>query len=113
MMTNAKCKLQIEGVDFEIIANVGTMIDVEKKTGKSFMECIREAESGGVLPISVLLSSCLCKDGKPVGDDFISQMEFDVFEQLASPLMDTIIKAFPTKESKKKVMLLTAMEKTK
>lgn len=110
-MINAKCLIKINDEDFEIIVNVGKMIEIEKLTGKTFMESLKSAETGSVATIAMLLASCLCKEGKSVGMNFIEEMDFDVFEELTNPLIDTIFKSFPDKKSgKKKVTVLTKMK---
>jgi len=88
--------IQIEEEKFDIVVNVGTMIDVENETGKDFMTLAKETEKGSIVALSSMLACCLCKDGKPVGIDFIREMDFDVFSSLLNPLIDSIIKAFPT-----------------
>lgn len=111
-MINAKCDIKIEGVDFQIIVNVGSMVDVERKTGKKFMTVVDEAEKNSILSQAALLASCLHKDGKAVGADFINDMEFDTFLEVSAPLYDTIIKSLPKKNGKKKVeVVIPAQER--
>ena len=110
-MMIAKCDIKIDEVDYQIIVNVGSMIDVEKRTGKTFMKVVKEAESGSFVAIADLLASCLCKDEKPVGFNFVENMAFDVFNDLASPLIDTIIASFPDKDNKKKVEVISPAQK--
>lgn len=107
-MMNAICPLQIEGQDYEIAINVGSMVRSERETGKSFMELVKEVESGNLPSIAFLLAQCLRKDKKPVGMDFISEMDFEVFQELFEPLIDTLLEAFPAKKEsdKKKVIVL-------
>lgn len=110
-MINAKCLVKIGEEDFEIIANVGRMIEIERLTGKTFMQSLKDAEKGSMSTIAMLLASCLCKDNEPVGMKFVENMEFDVFDELTTPLIDTILKAFPDKKSgKKKVTVLTMVK---
>lgn len=110
-MVNSECLLKIGDTEYKIIANIGAMIEVEKISGKPFMSTLKEADSGSIKAIAVLLASCLSKDNKPVGMDFVGAMDFDVFEELTSPLLSTILKSFPDKKSgKKKVTVLTVMK---
>lgn len=111
-MINAKCPIQIEGQDYEIIVNVGKMIQVEENSGHSFMDAVKKAESGSIAAIAALLAECLTKDGKSVGFEEINNMNFDVFEELVEPLIETIVKAFPQKKKgdKKKVVVLKTIK---
>ena len=110
-MIKAKCPLQIEGENFEMVVNVGTMLSAERKTGKGFMDLVKEAEKGSLNEIVGLLSSCLLKEGKPVGEEFIKDMDFEVFQELFEPLINTIIVAFPAKkDGKKKVVVLETIK---
>lgn len=110
-MINAKCLVKIGEENFEIIANVGRMIEIERLSGKTFMQSLKDAEKGSISSIAMLLASCLCKDETPVGMKFVEDMDFDVFDELTNPLIDTILKAFPDKKSgKKKVTVLTKMK---
>lgn len=104
-------KLQIEDVDYEILVNVGTMIKAEEISGMTFMELSKLAEKGSVIAIAQLLSVCLQKDGKEVGFDFVSNMEYSMFDELFEPLIDGIINAFPKKDDKKKVVVLSKVMK--
>lgn len=107
-MINAKCPIQIEGQDYEIIVNVGKMIQVEENSGHSFMDAVKKAENGSIAAIASLLAECLTKDGESVGFEEIKGMNFDVFEELFEPLIETIVKAFPQKKKgdKKKVVVV-------
>lgn len=105
-MINACTKLKINDEYYEILVNVGSMIECENTSGKTFLNLITEAEKGSIPAIAVLLSECLVKNGERVGYDFICQMEFDVFDELISPLIDTILKAFPSSKSDKKKVIV-------
>lgn len=109
-MLNAVTKVLIEDQEFSLIANVGKMIQIEKATGETFMNVLKNAESGGVSAIATLLGACLCKDKKSVGIDYIAEMDFDVFEELVTPLMEVIAKAFPQADRKKKVIVMGKMK---
>ena len=111
-MINAKCPIQIEGQDYEIIVNVGKMIQVEENSGHSFMDAVKKAENGSIAAIASLLAECLTKDGKSVGFEERKGMNFDVFEELFEPLIETIVKAFPQKKKgdKKKVVVLKTIK---
>lgn len=111
-MINAKCPIKIEGQDYEIIVNVGKMIQVEENSGHSFMDAVKKAENGSIAAIASLLAECLTKDGESVGLEEIKGMNFDVFEELFEPLIETIVKAFPQKKKgdKKKVVVLKTIK---
>lgn len=105
-MINACTKIKINEEYYEILVNVGSMIECEKASGSTFLELIKGAEKGSIPAIAVLLSECLVKDGQRVGYDFVCQMEFEVFDELISPLIDTIVKAFPSSNSDKKKVIV-------
>lgn len=109
-MINAVCDIQIENEEYKIVVNVGSMVNVERKSGQKFLEVVKSAEQGSFVALAELLSACLRKDNKPVGMEFIEEMNFDVFTDLAEPLVTTILKAFPEKDAKKKVKILTPMK---
>ena len=111
-MINAKCPIQIEGQNYEIVVNVGKMIQVEKNSGYSFMDIVKKAENGSIAAIAGLLAECLTKDNESVGIEEIKSMNFDVFEELFEPLIETIVKAFPQKKKgdKKKVVVLKTIK---
>ena len=109
-MLKAVCDVQIENEDYKIIVNVGSMVNVERISGKKFIEIVKDAESGSILALALLLSACLTKDNEPVGMKFVESMDFDVFQDLSSPLVETVIKAFPKKNDKKKVKILTPVK---
>lgn len=110
-MKATSCKIRIEEKDFDIFVNVGAMINAEETTGKGFMTLVKEAEKGSVSAIANLLASCLKYEGKSVGLKFIEDMEIEVFQELFEPLIDCIIRAFPTASDKKKVIILTKVNK--
>ena len=56
-MINAKCPIQIEGQDYEIIVNVGKMIQVEENSGHSFMDAVKKAENGSIAAIASELAN--------------------------------------------------------
>lgn len=105
-MLGQSCILEIDGEKYEIKVNIGTMIDAEQQTGKPFMELVEAIEQGSFLEIVQILSCCLLKDGEPVGYDFVTNLEFDVFQDLFSPLIDSIVAAFPKDDKKKRIKIL-------
>lgn len=108
-MLNNVIKLKIEEENYEISINIGKMINCERISGKSFIPLVQEAEQGSILALSQILSECLSKDGKSVGIDFISGLDFDVFDELIQPLIGAINNSFPD-SSKKKVEILTPIK---
>ena len=95
-------KVSIRGTEYEIVANVGAMMAVERESGKSFMEVLAATEKGEFLPIVTLLGCCLKENGIPVGTDFIEELYFDEMETLLEPLMRAIENAFPKDDGKGK-----------
>lgn len=104
-------KIQISEDVYEIVVNVGTMIRAEEVSGEPFMQLAKNAEKGSVKAVAQLLSVCLYKDGKEVGFEFIGDMEYSVFDELFDPMIDAIINAFPKKNDKKKVIVLSKVVK--
>lgn len=100
-MLRKSSSVTINEESFEIVVNVGTMIDVENETGKDFMSLSKSTETGSLLAFAQLLAVCLKKDGKSVGMQFIKDMDLEQFGSLFDPLIDAIISAFPTEKKKK------------
>lgn len=107
------CKLEINGEKFEIKVNVGTMLDAERQSGKSFMSLVKSVEKGEIENVAILLGSCLTRSGEEegVGISYIRDMDFYTFQQLFEPLLDSIIAAFPQSDKKKQTVKITAMSK--
>lgn len=86
----------IEGKQYEVVVNVGSMINVEKISGKGFMTVLGGMEKGELIPITQLLSACMRdQKGNPVGTRFIENLSFSEVQSLLDPLMQAILKAFP------------------
>lgn len=107
-MLSQRCKLTIDDEKYEIKVNVGSMIEVEQLTGKQFMEVVDSVETGSFIEIAQLLGCCLFKENekKPVGYDFILSLEFDVFQELLEPLIDSIVSSFPQSDKKKRIQII-------
>lgn len=92
--------VEINGENYEIVVNVGAMLEVEKISGKNFMEVLKETETGNLTPTAIILSSTLKKDKKPVGIDFVKELSFADMQGLLNPLMKAIGLAFPDGDGK-------------
>lgn len=109
-MKNASCLVLIDEKEYELRVNIGTMIQIEKMSGKTFMALVKEAEQGSMMAIAQLLSVIVTCNGKPVGINFIHEMEVSIFQELFNPMIDCIISSFPSSD-KKKVNVLTKVQK--
>ena len=101
-MVRNSVEVLINEVKYEFCVNVGSMMHIEKTSGKSFMAVLKKAEKGELLALTILLGSCLRKDGKPVGTEFIENLYLDELEELMNPLMEAIANAFPQNDGKEK-----------
>lgn len=105
-MLRKRTPVMINDEKFEIVVNTGAMIDVENLTEESFLNVVKKAEKGSIPALAHLLSACLHKEEKPVGMDYIRDMDVNDFGDLFNPLIDAIIASFPI-EKKTRVILPT------
>lgn len=97
MLKKNSIPVQIREENFEIVVNIGSMLDVEELTGNGFMQVLAETENGKLFPSLAILSCCLRREGADVGVgmDYLRSLETEEFSEISVKMIEGIMNSLP------------------